>query len=53
MLLYFRIECLVLRAFLNRTALLNQNPEQLALDEIDKQLLDCGWIPGNSLQTSY
>jgi type I restriction enzyme R subunit len=23
---------------------LNQNPEQLALDEIDRQLLACGWV---------
>jgi hypothetical protein len=25
----------------------NQNPEQLARDEIDKQLLTCGWIVQN------
>jgi hypothetical protein len=30
--------------FLNRPVLLNQNPEQLASNEIDKQLLACGWI---------
>ncbi len=22
----------------------NQNPEQIARDEIDKQLIDCGWV---------
>ena len=22
----------------------NQNPEQIARDHIDKQLIDCGWI---------
>lgn len=24
--------------------MLNQNPEQIARDEIDKQLLACGWV---------
>ncbi len=27
--------------------LMNQNPEQLARDEIDKQLLACGWLIQN------
>ena len=24
--------------------MINQNPEQIARDHIDKQLLDCGWL---------
>ncbi len=26
---------------------MNQNPEQLARDEIDKQLIACGWLVQN------
>jgi len=29
---------------------LNQNPEQIARDEIDKQLLACGWVIQNKNQ---
>ena len=28
----------------NRELMINQNPEQIARDEIDRQLRDCGWI---------
>jgi len=34
----------------NMTALLNQNPEQIARDAIDKQLTACGWIIQNKNQ---
>lgn len=29
---------------------MNQNPEQIARDEIDKQLLACGWVIQNKAQ---
>lgn len=25
-------------------SMINQNPEQIARDHIDKQLIDCGWL---------
>jgi len=33
----------------------NQNPEQLARDEIDKQLITCGWViqPKNKINLSF
>ena len=32
--------------------MLNQNPEQIARDEIDKQLLACGWKIQNKTQVN-
>lgn len=38
------------RSVVSQLTMPNQNPEQIARDNIDKQLIECGWIIQNKKQ---